>query len=189
MLHPDELSVTTLRNNNEKLRKLFLRRVCMVVSLLAALANFLFGTFVGWAAHWVLHQRWSGPFYKSHLTHHVKNYPPTRLATESYLESGKDDGLFFFIPVSLVAVIGYVALLNWLSVSWWVYALFVVQGLLIGLVNEYTHKAYHIQDHWLNRYGWFKTMKAHHWRHHWNVRRNFGIFWFGWDRLFKTFRG
>ena len=65
-----------------------------------------------------------------------------------------------------------------LSLGGAVYAWFVVNSL---------HRSFHIEGHWLNRFGWFKRLVRLHDIHHWAVG-NYGILFFGMDRLFHTLR-
>jgi len=155
--------------------------------LLEVLIVFLYGTLVGWISHWALHQQWSGPFHKAHLTHHTKNYPPKRVTSHHYLSSGKNDGLFFFVPLSLVAVVVFLLGLALIGAPFWTYVVFLIEGAVIGLLNELLHMGFHINDHWLNRLGFFRQLCTNHYRHHWNVKSHLGIIWFGWDRLFGRF--
>ena len=96
--------------------------------------------------------------------------------------------MFFFVPISVLAVAGYVAALYWVSAPWWIYVVFLIESALIGGLNEYIHQAYHVSNHWLDRYSWFRSVRAKHWAHHLNLKRNYGIFWFGWDRIFRTMK-
>lgn len=51
----------------------------------------------------------------------------------------------------------------------------------------YVHSAYHIEDHWLNKYDWFKNNKARHFIHHDLPDKNYGIITQIPDMLFGTF--
>lgn len=160
----------------------------MVAAVIATVTTFLFGTLMGWLIHWVLHQRWSGPLYRSHMAHHLKHYPPKKLLSETYRNAGKDDALFVFAPILGVAFGWWCLVLSQFHVAWWVHVIVIGQGLLIGALHDYTHMAFHLEGNWLHQFKWFKKLQTLHFMHHWNVRKNLGIVWFGWDRLFKTFR-
>ena len=41
--------------------------------------------------------------------------------------------------------------------------------------NWYVHSAYHIQNHWLNNFDWFKLDKKIHLQHHVDPTVNYGI--------------
>lgn len=65
----------------------------------------------------------------------------------------------------------------------------VVSLLIFGLVivwNWWLHKAYHEQEHWLNKYEWFKEKKKRHFVHHKNPKKNYGIASNFMDKIFGT---
>ena len=65
--------------------------------------------------------------------------------------------------------------------------------LLYGIIttvfvwNWYIHSAYHIPNHWLNQYNWFKRDKKIHFQHHINPRANYGIASHFSDIIFGTY--
>jgi sterol desaturase/sphingolipid hydroxylase (fatty acid hydroxylase superfamily) len=63
--------------------------------------------------------------------------------------------------------------------------------ILVGLLHNYLHDAFHISGHWLYRVPfvnmWFSHLVSLHYLHHVNMNSNFGIFTFHWDKVFKTF--
>jgi sterol desaturase/sphingolipid hydroxylase (fatty acid hydroxylase superfamily) len=59
---------------------------------------------------------------------------------------------------------------------------------VIGFLHGYVHDAFHIEGHWLERSRWFRRLRDLHAFHHRAMRTNLGIFWFGWDRAFGTFK-
>ena len=46
---------------------------------------------------------------------------------------------------------------------------------LVFVWNWYIHSAYHIPNHWLNRYSWFRRDKRRHLQHHIDPSVNYGI--------------
>ena len=61
-------------------------------------------------------------------------------------------------------------------------------GLAYGsLVILLFHAAFHVKGHLLWRYKWFRRLVRRHDIHHW-TRANYGILFFGLDRLFGTLR-
>jgi sterol desaturase/sphingolipid hydroxylase (fatty acid hydroxylase superfamily) len=161
----------------------------VVAVLLAILGTFLYGTLAGWVAHWVVHQRWAGRLYRSHMNHHLKQYPPNDLLSEKYRWAGKDDTTIIFIPPITLFFLLYGALLWQLGVPWIVFPVILVEAILVGALHDWIHIASHIQCHWLLRYRWFQRLRALHFIHHaGDMRKNMGIIWFGWDRVFGTYR-
>lgn len=56
------------------------------------------------------------------------------------------------------------------------YAIIIYLIVVIVFVwNWYIHSAYHISNHWLNNYDWFKKDKKIHFQHHINPWSNYGI--------------
>ncbi len=53
--------------------------------------------------------------------------------------------------------------------------------------NWYIHSAYHIDNHWLNKYEWFRNDKRIHFQHHANPNVNFGIATHFSDIIMDTF--
>lgn len=57
-----------------------------------------------------------------------------------------------------------------------------------SLVNDFAHDAFHVRRHTLLKYRWFKRLCALHYLHHRDMRANYGIVTFFWDRVFGTLR-
>lgn len=159
----------------------------MGIVIIAALGTLLTGTFAGWLGHWALHQRWAGRFYRAHLTHH-RLYPPNNLRSTKYREAKKDNTTFFLGPTVGFVAIAWLLLLVWFEVGLAAYGAVVVLGVVVGYLHEYLHEAFHLKAHWLDRFGWFRSLRSLHFEHHRKLSKNIGIMWFGWDRLFRTFK-
>ena len=80
----------------------------------------------------------------------------------------------------------------------WLLAVWFVAGLLAVLVSaavillwarltQYVHNAFHIRDHWLERYEWFRRWSDLHLVHH-EEPKNFGIITLFLDKVFRTHR-
>ena len=65
-----------------------------------------------------------------------------------------------------------------------VYLLFLMSLHLV--VISYIHDSYHIKNHWLNKYNWYKNHKKYHHIHHLDDK-NYGITNYFYDHLFNTF--
>lgn len=156
-----------------------------IVAILSALTV---GTFLGWLVHWAMHQRWSGRFNKAHMTHHVKMYPPKDLISDTYRDSGRDDGVFVFVPAITVGVLLVDTALFFCGVSLVSLTLSALVSVGIGAAHDWVHKAFHTPSPWLERLTWFRNLKALHLAHHRRMMTNLGILVYCWDRLFGTFR-
>lgn len=121
--------------------------------------------------HQAMHHPWSGKLQALHAIHHDHHYPPGRLTSPRYLSEGgfhQEAALFLVLGVALglsaalgtsgrtVAVCG---------VSW---------GLYLG-AGALLHRALHTSPHPLERFRWFRDMRALHDVHHLNQAVNFGI--------------
>jgi hypothetical protein len=163
----------------------------MLAFLLTVLITYIATTLFGYIVHWTLHQEWAGTFNNSHMTHHLKLYPPEDYLSDKYRSAGKDDTTitFAFASVPMVAlpiVLGVFGILTWPLV-----VTAVIVELLLGFLHHYIHNAFHIKDHWMGRVpvlrDIFQVWNRLHYLHHVDMRTNYGIFVFHWDRLFRTF--
>lgn len=160
-----------------------------MLAAISIVLSVLLGSLAGYAIHWVMHRPWSGPLYRSHMDHHQVRYPPNDLySVGKYRSSGSASGWLTFTPLVMLAGIGILALLNLgLHVERWVQLVVVALVALVGWAHGYVHDAFHVSDHWLGRFASFQRLRLLHEPHHFNMRKNLGILWFGWDRLFRTF--
>lgn len=158
----------------------------LVTIVIAFLATTLFGHVI----HWSLHQKWTGRFNRSHMTHHLKLYPHTDFYSEKYREAGRDSTVLIFgvaaLPLLIVPpLLGLFGILSWPLV---ITAL--VTELTLGFLHDYIHDAFHIEKHWMARapvvrdiFGLWVSL---HYLHHVDMSKNYGIFVFHWDRIFRT---
>lgn len=142
---------------------------------------FLVGTFVGHVLHWVMHRRWSGPLFRSHLTHHVL-YTSSKYHSDKYRNPGKDNSALYFVPIITIIICA----LLWLAPSEFVVWLFL-EGIIIGTAHELIHRSFHLKNSKLRKFKWFRNIEALHKEHHRKVHYNYGIFWLGWDRIFGSY--
>lgn len=157
--------------------------------LLVVCASLFFTSFFGYLVHRLLHVTWAGPLYRAHMNHHLIEYPPYRLVTSSYRRTKwYNSGTFLFTPplVCLLVLIG--GLLTWAGVALWVTAVFAVIMISFAVSNDVIHDSFHIENCRLQRFGWWRRKQAQHFIHHRNMKRNYGIISFEFDRSFKTFK-
>lgn len=160
----------------------------MCIALLILVGTFAVGTLVGWFVHWMMHRPWSKWLYKSHMTHHLKTYPPNDLLSEQYRSAGADNGVFVFVPIITFACVLLCVALYFLGIS--LSTLILVCGIIavLGAGHDLLHTQYHLKDSKLNRFKWFQRLRAVHFYHHRRMNRNLGIIFMGWDRVLRTFR-
>lgn len=157
--------------------------------LIVLIVSFVIATFFGHWIHWALHQRWLGAFNKGHMDHHTKQYPPSDLVSEKYRASKwYHSGIFLFTPAFIFLLAGLGIPAHLLGLPLWGIGVFGGVMLFFGLLNDYVHDNMHVEDHWLTRFTWFRRARTTHFVHHRNMKKNFGIFIFTWDRVFGTYR-
>lgn len=157
----------------------------LLVLAVSLVVSSLFGHFI----HWAIHQRWSGVFYRSHMEHHLELYPPGNLLSGVYKKAKwYHRGIFLFTPAFLVILGTAGGLMWWAGAPIWMLVTFGATMLGFGLLNDFVHDSTHIWNHWLGMFKWFKRARRAHFAHHRNMKKNFGIFYFGWDKLFGTYR-
>lgn len=158
--------------------------------LLTIFITYFISTLFGYVVHWAIHQKWSGPLNKMHLTHHLKLYPAGDYFSDVYRDAGKDDSTFIFALPALPVITAPIFL-------WWLGILplpLMITSLIVMLImillHIHIHNAFHLRNHFLNRIPilgkWFKNWNDLHYLHHIKFGRNLGIFSFHWDKLFGT---
>lgn len=163
----------------------------MVPIILTALISFFVSSLFGYVVHRSLHQTWTGSLNSKHMTHHMTLYPPTDYLSDEYRQAGKDNTVYIFgaAAIPLVATPIILGIMGKLALPLVITAL-VVMGLM-GFLHSYLHDSFHIRNHWLTRVPVIKGIFAHwvqlHYLHHVDMQKNFGIFLFHWDHVFKTF--
>ena len=161
----------------------------MLSVLLVALVTYFTTSLLGYAVHWAIHHTWAGWAYRAHRVHHIDLYPPGKLISDEYRNAGSSKTTYTFVlaftPLLLLPIMLW--LLGGFSL---VHALAAIGAmLLVGLLNDVVHDSYHVKDHWLSRFiPGYARMRQLHFVHHVNMRRNFGIYSFVWDRIFRTFK-
>ncbi|MBL8018895.1 MAG: sterol desaturase family protein [Leptospirales bacterium] len=160
-----------------------------ILEIVAALAFFFLGgplliEVVGYAWHRLAeHAGLVGDTvrYRHHLHHDVK-YP-----LNSY-KSTVEQGYFDSHSWSWYVLGGVIGVCCIVFLSWTNAIAMITGGLIYGLgVIEYFHRAFHLKGHWLYRFHWFRKLSRLHHLHH-LMRCNYGIAFFGMDRLFGTYR-
>lgn len=159
--------------------------------ILTILVSFLATTLFGHTVHWSLHQTWTGMVHEAHMTHHLRLYPPSDYTSAVYRNAGKDSTPRFFAIAAIPLVLAPIILwfVGWLSLTLMIVALSVEA--LMGFLHNYLHDAFHIERHWLYSAPfigtWFGRLVGLHYLHHVDMSKNFGIFTFHWDKVFRTF--
>lgn len=163
----------------------------MIEILITAVIAFFATSLFGYVVHRSLHQPWTGRLNEKHMTHHLVLYPPNDYASDKYKRAGKDNTVitFAFASIPMVGTPILLGVLGILPLSVVITALVVMLGL--GFLHNYIHDAFHVKNHYLSRIPGFRNIFAYwnrlHYLHHVDMQKNFGIFLFHWDHVFKTF--
>ncbi len=154
----------------------------------AILLAVVLGSLSAYVIHWVMHRSWSGPLYRSHMEHHQVHYPPSDLySTGKYRSSGWSSGWLTFTPIVALSWLGILAFMRLLHLGALGQGIVLAVFAVLGWAHGYVHDAFHVSDHRLGRFAWFQRLRLLHEPHHFDMRKNLGILWFGWDRVFGTF--
>lgn len=173
--------------------------------LLAPVAGILFTEFVGYFLHILLHSEKIAWLSRSHMIHHLRIYSleaglrqpaPYKDSTDGRAALG---GIGFEWLLPIAGVLGAMLLaFRAAGVPWLLQALFAVPALAWGKVMfGALHDSMHIEGHWLTRFpltrAWFTEARRLHDVHHvrftddGRMLTNYGISFFGFDRLFGTY--
>lgn len=163
----------------------------MVPIILTALIAFFISSLFGYVVHRSLHSEWTGSLHKKHMTHHEVLYPPSDYLSDKYRDAGSDNTVYIFgaAAIPLVATPIILGVMGILSLPLVITAL-VVMGLM-GFLHSYLHDSFHIRNHFLTRIPWISVIFSKwvklHYLHHVDMQKNYGIFLFHWDHVFRTF--
>ena len=163
----------------------------MIGILVTAVIAFFATSLFGYVVHRSLHQPWTGNLNKKHMTHHLILYPPSDYVSDKYRNAGIDNTVITFVIASIpmVGIPITLGILGILPLPEVITALVVMIGL--GFLHNYIHDAFHIKNHFLSRVPGLRNIFAYwnrlHYLHHVDMQKNFGIFLFHWDHVFKTF--
>ena len=142
----------------------------------------------GYVAHRALHEGWTWMLHDKHMVHHIQLYPADDFFSKEYRSAGKDASTKVFliagIPLLLAPVLAGILGIVSFSTGF----ILIAEMLAVGYLHDYLHDAFHITDHWLNRFAPFRRLVSLHQVHHKEMQKNFGIFTYVWDKLFKTFQ-
>jgi sterol desaturase/sphingolipid hydroxylase (fatty acid hydroxylase superfamily) len=138
--------------------------------------------FVDMVGYWL--HRWShrpkSPLYRSHMTHHVINYPSASFLSEKYKGAGSDNLAFWFAPFIMI----YVAAIIIIGLPH--QAAIFSGGGVIAVGSVIVHDLTHITNSIMWRWPLLNKSATWHRIHHRKMGKNFGIIFSCWDRIFRT---
>jgi sterol desaturase/sphingolipid hydroxylase (fatty acid hydroxylase superfamily) len=150
--------------------------------VIVSLFGLILGDGLGYFIHMFLHSPRSGQAFRAHMNHHLKQYPTTSYLSEKYRSPGKDNTVFIFGAVLLV-----LCSLMFIFLPLRFAIILSAEFLVLGLLNDYLHDRFHIHPHWLEKYKFFHKLRATHYLHHRDMKTNYGIFSFIFDRMCGTY--
>ena len=158
-----------------------------MITLAVLALSVVVGSFVGYFYHRLIHFKWTGPLHEGHMEHHLVMYPPSRLTSETYeIRKWYNSGPILFTPAALVLV-GLAAVACWfLGISMWTFIAFGVGLIGFGFLNDYVHDSFHLREHWLQKFPYYRKLRRLHFKHHVDMAKNYGIVALQWDDVFKT---
>jgi sterol desaturase/sphingolipid hydroxylase (fatty acid hydroxylase superfamily) len=137
----------------------------------------------GYAVHKALHQPFLGPIHRTHDVHHKVMYTPKDYLDVSYREVPGEAQPFKYYAGAAIPLIAAVFLFLPVTTA----IALTAELLLVAWANDWLHQKVHIKGYWLERYSWFRHLRALHWHHHVDDTKNLGIFsWFT-DRILGTY--
>jgi sterol desaturase/sphingolipid hydroxylase (fatty acid hydroxylase superfamily) len=123
------------------------------------------------------------------MQHHLELYPPTDLVSDSYRSAHwLNSGVFLFTPPFIVIVLLAAIFLYALNLSFTYFFAFAGTALAYSILADYVHDTFHLRDHYLHRFKFYDRIRSLHMLHHIDMRSNFGIVTFFWDKVFHTFK-
>ncbi|KAL6062943.1 TFIIH basal transcription factor complex helicase XPB subunit [Balamuthia mandrillaris] len=129
--------------------------------------------FIGYIFHRVVHCPQSGPCYTVHMRHHLQEYPPTALLSDTY--RGERHEFHYKIPLAMMPLF-----VGWMLFPFDVAILFTVELSFLSAASQYLHERYHLKDP-----GWlatnpltrrlFRQWQRQHFIHHRDTTSNLTI--------------
>ena len=146
----------------------------------------IYTEFIGYLSHrYIVHQGVIGDKIRiSHYCHHEIKYPYHDFESEKYRIA--NDSLPWILTIKFAALMPTILLYLFeiLYIYRMIYLLTYFTFHLFFI--SYIHDSYHIKNHWLNKYEWYRYNKKCHYIHHLDDM-NYGITNYVFDKIFGTF--
>jgi len=131
-----------------------------------------------------------GAYFWHRFGAHTNLLSPVKNMHDIHHNNIKDEahGDFFYVFLLLLFLFIFLSFLYFYNIMSLKIILIIYLPILIVFVwNWYIHSAYHIENHWLNSYDWFRNDKRIHFQHHKNPEINYGIATHFVDEILETF--
>ena len=148
--------------------------------------SFFFAEFLGYMWHRnVNHMGLLGSNIRfTHWKHHHIDYPPGDMITNKYKNPKLFDSEMWTFGFG--AIISVILFFKYIKFTKKEKIILIIFFLLIGITNSVIHDSYHVHNHHLNKYKWYRSKKNAHDIHH-RLNCNYGIITYTFDRLFGTY--
>lgn len=160
----------------------------MMETFLTLVIVFFAITLFGHVSHYCLHQKWSGKLNRAHMAHHLKLYPPSDYVSDVYRNPGKDNTVFIFAAMGAPLIIAPIILFIMGKLSLFLTIISVIEMLFVGLLHDRIHDSFHLTKSFWHKLPGYRKWNELHFIHHIDMSKNYGIFWFFYDKLFSTFK-
>lgn len=152
----------------------------LLTGLLAFFLTFWFAELIGYFYHRFAHVPGTS-LYRAHMRHHLEAYPPKDyISKDKYRFTGRSSFIVWFAPLFVV----YVGI-QFLVFPLWLFLFTAGASVMSAVTNVAIHHAQHVEKLTIGG-KWFEKVRAMHMVHHANMRKNFGIWQFFFDRAFGT---
>ena len=166
----------------------------MLLVLLAIFLGLVYTDLVGYFSHKLLHSGKIDFLYRLHMEHHITQYPPRDLRSDTYRTTPQKKifgaGPEWALPIGSIMLV--TAVIMAFLVPWWFMLAFFGSALGYALVAySWLHDQFHLKDpsDFLTlSYSWFTQSRHLHDVHHHNMRKNYGIGSYWLDKLFGTYK-
>lgn len=153
----------------------------LIACALTIVATYYFAAIVQTLLHRIFgHRDRIHSVYVTHARGHHGKYPPQRLLTDEWLDSGQHVMWYYAIPFVPAAL-----LVGWLFGPW-IFCSHVAGMAFAIWWHIYLHKQYHLKGSAWERFHWFRRKRALHFEHHRHVHKNYAIVEYWIDILLRT---
>ena len=135
-----------------------------------------------------------GRMYDVHMRHHTVLYPPKNFLADKRRDDHlflSIDGLFHEGPLYFLVLCEFLGLRYLYSnydknIDKSLYFLMFGLG-LFGYLGNQLHYAFHIRNHFMEKFDWFLMLRELHWIHHkGDMKKNYMLLNFMMDELFES---
>jgi sterol desaturase/sphingolipid hydroxylase (fatty acid hydroxylase superfamily) len=159
-----------------------------MLSIVILIVSLIVMTLLGHLVHMAVHSPKTGIFYKAHADHHFRQYPPNDLVSTKYRNAGANSTTIYFLFIFSPLIISVLFLTIFGVISTFLGIGLLIDMAIVSYFNSAIHDALHIEQSFWHRFWFFKRVQYLHNIHHFDTSKNFGIFYFFWDKLFGTYK-